>query len=107
MTLSVRINIELVHFENSNAPVVFEEKVYQLCFSDWDGDCILKDDINGVRVLSNMFTDDEMYDDELLEVLENHPFKKVTQIKCNNEIICGSTLQLQALIDLYYKKSYI
>ncbi len=72
--------IELVHYQDDEKPVVYRGKVYQLCVSDSDGDCILKDTLNGVKIISGCFKGDRMYDEELIEKLDAHPFREVQQI---------------------------
>lgn len=101
---NIIVNIKLVPFEDGSKPVVYNNKVYQLCFQDSDGDCILKDNINGVKILHEIFSGDIMYDEHLIEVLNDHPFNKVMQIEGYDGIMDGSTAKLQALIDLYYNK---
>lgn len=96
--------IELVPFCDVDKPVVRHEQVFQLCVSDWDGDCILKDDINGVEIIKNAFTGDEMYDSAMLDYLPNHPVNSIYQIKHDDQILDGNTLELQLLVDLYYSK---
>jgi hypothetical protein len=98
------INIELVPFDDLRKPVVYKGKVYQVCVRDWDNDCILKDKINGVVVLSNIFDGDTHYDEALIEVLDNHPFNGVQQIKIGDEIVSGTTENLQSLVDHHLKK---
>lgn len=96
--------IELVPFSDLRKPVVYKEKVYQVCVRDWDNDCILKDKINGVVILHNVFDGDAHYDEALIEVLDNHPFNDVHQIKIGDEIMAGTTENLQSLVDHHFKK---
>lgn len=96
--------IELVNYCDDEKPVVYRSKIYQLCVSDRDGDCILKDSINGVKIISGCFVGDKMYDEEIVEKLEAHPFREVKQIKRDGVILSGETKELQQLIDLYYGK---
>lgn len=104
-----RINfreIELVPFEDQHKPVVRHEQVFQICIYDSDGDCILKDDINGVEIIRNAFTGDEYYDLAIFEYLPNHPVNSILQIKYRGEILDGDTLLLQIIVDLFYSKFY-
>jgi len=100
----VESKIELVEYGDDDMPVVYRGKVYQLCVSDSDGDCIMKDTINGVKIIYGCFSGDRMYDEELIEKLDTHPFREVQQIKQNGSIIGGETNDLQKIIDSYYGK---
>lgn len=94
--------IELVSFSDTDKPVVYLKKVYQLCVLDGDYDCIMKDTINGVQIIHNVFSGVNYYDLQLIEVLNDHPFNGVKQIKVDNHIIGGTTETLQLLVDKYY-----
>lgn len=98
--------IELVPFEDPTKPVVYQKKVYQLCVRDWDDDCIMKDDTNGVKIITRAFSGVEHYDEALIETLEDHPFNEVKQIKMGSLIVNGKTQMLQPLVDKYYEQHH-
>ncbi len=89
----------LVNFCDDKKPVVYEGKVYQCCFIDWDDDLILKDDINGVKMFGIGFGKDILYFETLIDTIEDHPMNKIKQIEQNGVILDGNTLDLQKLIN--------
>jgi hypothetical protein len=98
--------IKLVPYEEHDKPVVRYEQVYQICVLDWDNDCILKDDLNGVQIISNAFSDDSLYEMALIEFLPKHPLNTIFQIKYRDTILSGNSLELQMIVDLYYSNFY-
>lgn len=100
--------IELIPYAERDKPVVYNKLVYEHCFIDWDGDVVLKDDVNGVTLINSVFTDNRMYDEDLIEQFPDHPMNSIKQIKHVDKIVAGKTAELQLLIDLFYgKKSYL
>lgn len=94
--------IVLCEWEEHNKPVVYKNKVYQIFLRDWDNDCILRDDINGLIILRSVFSGDDEYEEWLIDVLgDKHPIRQIKQIKQNGKILTGKTIELQNLVDLY------
>lgn len=94
--------ILLSEWEEDNKPVVYKNKVYQIFIRDWDNDCILRDDINGLIILRNVFSGDDEYEQYLIDVLGNdHQMNQIKQIKQNGKILTGKTIELQKIVDLH------
>lgn len=99
-----RVDIEIVQFQDSTKPVLYDGLVYESCFLDFDGDLVLKDDIHGVKIFPVGLGDDEFYNLSILNTLENHPVNLIKQISKDGEIVEGETLHLQRILNKHYEQ---
>jgi len=100
--------VEIVPYEETSKPAIYRDQVFQICVIDWDNDCVLKDDFNGVQIIHDVVTGDEEYDTRMIEEFPEHPLRNLYQLKYHSTILSGKTLDLQLILDLQYrKKRYI